>query len=102
MNINLNSGERYEVIIKVICRYRGIEDKDLFKILKDREWKYLLFLLLKKFDCVNFDRLCEDFSIKSKRCVNYNFKKAEEKFFINKEFRDMYFEAESLIENLEL
>jgi hypothetical protein len=41
--------------------------------------------------------LTRDFFIDSKKFINYNLKKAEEKFFINKEFRDMYFEAELIV-----
>jgi hypothetical protein len=71
--------------------------EELSKILKDRECKYLLFLLLKKYKCGDAEVLHRDFSIESKKTISYGLKKAEEKFFINKEFRDMYFELEKEI-----
>ena len=92
--------DKYLRILQVICNIKGINREELFKILKDRESKYLLFLLLKKYKCTDMDVLQRDFSIDSKKSINYNMKKAEEKFFINKEFRDMYFEAEGIIEKV--
>ncbi|MCM0649766.1 ribose-5-phosphate isomerase [Clostridium swellfunianum] len=92
--------DKYATILDVICSIKGISHEELFKILKDRESKYLLFLLLKKYRCTDMDVLNRDFSIDSKKSISYNMKKAEEKFFINKEFRDMYFEAEGIIEKV--
>ncbi len=95
-----NKEDKYLKILEVICSIKGIEREELFRILKDRESKYLLFLLLKKYKCTDIEALNRDFSIESKKTINYNMKKAEEKFFINKEFRDMYFEAEEIIEKI--
>lgn len=89
--------DKYAKILEVICEMKGINKEELVKILKDRECKYLLFLLLKKYKCADIEILYKDFSIESKKSVSYNLKKAEEKFFINKEFRDMCFEAEDII-----
>lgn len=94
----LKKEDKYTKILSVICEIKGISNDELSKILKDRECKYLLFLLLKKYKCADIDILTRDFSIDSKKFINYNLKKAEEKFFINKEFRDMYFEAELIID----
>lgn len=90
--------DKYIKILETICEIKGIREGELFKILKDRDCKYLLFLLLKKYRCDDIEMLHRDFSIESKKSVNYNLKKAEEKFFINKEFRDMYFQAENIID----
>jgi hypothetical protein len=95
-----NNEDKYLRILQVICGIKGIDREELFRILKDRESKYLLFLLLKKYKCTDMDVLHRDFSIDSKKSINYNMKKAEEKFFINKDFRDMYFEAEGIIEKV--
>jgi hypothetical protein len=95
-----NKEEKYLRILQVICSIKGIEKEELFRILKDRESKYLLFLLLKKYKCTDMTVLNRDFCIESRKSINYNMKKAEEKFFINKEFRDMYFEAEGIIEKV--
>jgi hypothetical protein len=94
----LKKEDKYAKILSVICEIKGISNAELYKILKNRECKYLLFLLLKKYKCTDIDILTRDFSIDSKKFINYNLKKAEEKFFINKEFRDMYFEAELIID----
>jgi len=98
MNSNV---EKYDRIIEILCRVKGLEKEELFKILKDKDCKYLMFLLLKKYNCVDLDKLNKDFSIESKKVINYNFKKAEERFFVNKQFRDMYFNLEEIIEKSE-
>lgn len=90
--------DKYSKIIDTICEIKGISKDELYKILKDKECKYLMFLLLKKYKCADMEILNRDFSIDSRKSVNYNFKRAEEKFFINKEFRDMFFEAEDIID----
>ncbi|SKA81380.1 hypothetical protein SAMN05428976_104184 [Clostridium sp. USBA 49] len=89
--------DKYIKIIETICEIKGISKNDIPKILKDRECKYLLFLLLKKYKCADIEMLNKDFLIESQKSINYNYKKAEEKFFINKEFRDMYFEIDNII-----
>lgn len=88
----------YERIIEIICSMKGIDKEELFKILEDREFKYLLFLLLKRYKCDDINKISKDFSINSRRTVNYNVKKAQEKFFINREFREVYFQVEKKIE----
>jgi len=98
MNSNV---DKYDKIIDILCRVKGLEKEELFKILKDKDCKYLMFLLLKKYNCVDLDKLNKDFSIESKKVINYNFKKAEERFFVNKQFRDMYFNLEEIIEKSE-
>ncbi|MFU0824888.1 ribose-5-phosphate isomerase [Clostridium sp.] len=92
--------ENYEKVIEIICSMKGINRDELFKILQDKELKYLFFLLLKKYKCDDMNKINEDFSIDSRRIVNYNVKKAQEKFFINREFREAYFQAEKRIEEL--
>jgi hypothetical protein len=87
----------YEKIMEAICEVKGIKTYELLKVLKDRECKYILFLLLKKYRCGNVESACNDFLISNKRAVSYGSKKAEERFFINKEFRDMYFEIEDML-----
>ena len=92
------NSDKYETILEVMCKTKGISREELFEILKDKECKYLLFLLLKKYRCADMDKLTKDFLIASKKSVNYNFRKAEERFFVNKQFRDLYFEMENIIE----
>ncbi|GLC29392.1 ribose-5-phosphate isomerase [Clostridium omnivorum] len=98
MSDNLGIKEdKYEKIIEVICSYKNIKREELFQILKDRESKYLMFLLMKKYKCADIERLHKDFFIGSKKSISYSLKKAEEKFFINRDFREKYFEAEDIV-----
>ncbi|HCW04011.1 MAG TPA: ribose-5-phosphate isomerase [Clostridium sp.] len=87
---------KYEKIINIICKYKGITKEELGKILKDKECKYLLLLLLENYKCMDLKQMEEDLQILSKRSIKYNVKKAEEKFFINKGFREKYLEVEEI------
>lgn len=91
---------KYEKIIEVLCDFKGISKEKLIFLLSDRNYKYLLFLFLKNYKCMQFDDLKRDFSIESKKSISYNCKKAKEKFFINKDFREMYFEVEEIINKI--
>jgi hypothetical protein len=91
----------YEKILEAICEVKGIKSDELLKILKDKECKYILFLLLKKYKCEDVESVYKDFLISSKRAVNYGSKKAEERFFINKEFREMFFEIEDMLDKVD-
>ena len=74
--------------------YNDISDENIIQLLKDKESKYLLLLLLKKYKCINKEKIMEVFKYKSSRSINYNIKKAEQKFLVNKSFREKYFEIE--------
>jgi len=99
MNYYIYSGDKYEKVISVLCDIKGLRREELIKLLKDRECKYLMFLLLKKYGCVDLGKLKIDFSIQSKKSINSTCKKAEELFLINKQFRELYFRMQELIEN---
>lgn len=86
--------DRYIKILQVICGYYGLDESDFIQLLKDRENKYLLLLLLKKYRCMDKDKICEIMDIKSKRSINYNVKKAEEKLLVSSEFRKKFFEID--------
>ena len=88
---------KYEKILSVLCNYKGITRIELISVLKDKNYKYLLFLFLKKYKCFDLVKLKEDFNMESKRSINYSCKKAKETFFVNKEFRELYFEVEDII-----
>lgn len=92
--------DRYEKILDFICNYKRIDKTELFRILRDRECRYLLLLLLEKYKCTDINRLTSDLSVSSTKSIKYNIKKAEEKFFINRNFREMYFEIEEMIEKI--
>lgn len=95
----MDNFDNYYRIIKLICMHKGINESELSKLLKDKECKYLMLLLMKKYGYIDMEKLRDDFSIKNKKSINYGFKKAEEKLFINKNFRDLYFKINNLIDN---
>ena len=90
----MNDGEKYLKILRGIALYNNISDKDFIKLLKDKENKYLLLLLMKKYKCMDKEKIMEIFKYKSSKSISYNIKKAEEKFLVNKSFREKYFEIE--------
>lgn len=87
----------YENVIKVICQMNAIERGKLEEILKDKELKYISLLILKKYDCLELDKIKEDFKINSKRTLKYNENKAEEKLLVNYNFREKYFHMDEEI-----
>ena len=90
----MNSGDKYLKILKLVAYYNDIRDENIIQLLKDKASKYLLLLLLKKYKCINKEKIMEVFKYKSSRSINYNIKKAEQKFLVNKSFREKYFEIE--------
>ncbi|MFL0250510.1 ribose-5-phosphate isomerase [Clostridium neuense] len=90
---------RYDKIIELMCEYKGINRRELYKLLKDKNCKYMLFLLLRKHR-IGYEFIKSDMPMFNKRTINYNCKRAEKMFLINKEFRDMYFELEDEIEKI--
>lgn len=100
MDIGAYKQSRYDTIIEIICNYKGINKEQLSEILRDRECKYLLFLLLEKYKCADVDNISKDLNISTKKSIRYNVKKAEEKFFINKDFREKYFELEKIAKKI--
>ncbi len=75
----------------------AIERGKLEEILKDKELKYISLLILKKYDCLELDKIKEDFKINSKRTLKYNENKAEEKLLVNYNFREKYFHMDEEI-----
>ncbi|WP_040210588.1 hypothetical protein [Clostridium polynesiense] len=90
----------YNQIIEFICTYNGITKGELYSILKDKDSRYLLFLILKKYSCTDKELILKILKLKSKNTVNSSFRKAEEKFFVNKEFRERYFKIEEKIKEI--
>ncbi|WP_125153332.1 ribose-5-phosphate isomerase [Clostridium rectalis] len=91
----------YKIIVKLLCEYKGLNERDSIKILEDEDCKHLLFLLLKKYNCIDIDELNKDFSIDSKKKIDRRLKAAEKKLLYNKRIREMYFEAENLIQKIQ-
>ena len=100
MELNTYKREKYQVIIDIICRYKGIDKEQLSIILKDKDCKYLLFLLLEKYKCADMDNIKKDLNMINIKSIKYNLKKAEEKFFVNRDFRERYFELEKIAQKI--
>ena len=93
---------RYLRILQMICKYYDIEEKEFLDLLKGKENKYLLLLLLKNNNCFDIKTIKELFNLKTSRTVNNNLKQAEEKLLINRNFREKYFALENHINNDEM
>ncbi|CAB1254065.1 ribose-5-phosphate isomerase [Clostridium sp. MT-14] len=91
----------YSKIIEILCKYKGLDRKKLLEILKDESCKYLFFLLVNKYECYDLDVLKKDFPSVNRNNMKNNIRKAEKKLLLNKRIRDMYFEAEELIDRVE-
>lgn len=89
---------KYIKILRNICDYYGIDEEKFIELLKDRDNKYILLLVLKNNRCLETDKIKEIFNLKTSRSINNNLKLAEEKLLINKYFREKYFELENNIE----
>ncbi|GAA0177762.1 hypothetical protein SH2C18_09320 [Clostridium sediminicola] len=92
--------ENYEIIISVICELKGIRREEVLEILNDREYRYLLFLLLEKHKCSDIGVLKNDFCRINDRKIKYSIKKGKEKILINRNFREKYFLVENKIKKL--
>lgn len=97
---NIRKLDKTGIVISILCSYLGEDLKDLKNIIKKKENKYLLLLLLKNYKCLNREEIKLMFNINSEKSVNYNIKKAEEKFLINKDFRERYFKIEKYLEDV--
>ncbi|URZ15006.1 ribose-5-phosphate isomerase [Clostridium felsineum] len=89
----------YEKIIETICEYKGISSKELCEILRDKDCKYMFFLLVKKYG-VEVNSMNNDLNNFSKKQMIYNYKKALEKFLVNKNFREMYLRIDDEVKNI--
>lgn len=89
--------KRYYMIIKAICDENSIQMEELIGILQNKNLKYILLLILKNNNCMDYDELQKLFNLKTKKSINYGCKKAKESLLINKEFRSLYYEYEKYI-----
>ena len=90
----MNYKDRYINILRGISLYYGMDENNFIHLLKDKENKYLLLLLLKKYKCMDHDNIMGVLNYKSRKSILYNVKRAEEKLLINREFRDKFFQIE--------
>ncbi|MHC1681631.1 MAG: hypothetical protein AB6733_01525 [Clostridiaceae bacterium] len=90
--------ERYNQILEILCKYYGIEYNGINKISNFRHYRYILLLLLKKYNCVGKRELLESLDLKSTQAISNNYKRAHDKLLINRNFREEYFEMEKIVE----
>lgn len=77
-----------------------MNEKDILDMLKNRENKYLLLLMLRKYNMFDKEIIKGLLQLESTKGINYNLRKAEEKFFINRNFREKYLEIDRNIEKI--
>ena len=99
MNCN-DKLDKVTIVMNVLASYLGIEVKEINEIFKKKENKYIFLLLLKNYKCLQKDKVKEILNIINDKSIKYNVDKAEEKFLINKEFREMYFEIQEGINKI--
>jgi len=94
----MKSKLRYIKILNSLCNYYGIKEDEFIDLLKSREDKYLVLLILKNNKCLEAEAIKEMFKIKTDKSINNNLRLAEEKLLINRDFREKYFDLEENIE----
>lgn len=92
--------DKATIVMNVLAAYLGIEAKEMNDKLKKKENKYIFLLLLKNYKCLQKDKVKEILNIISDRSIKYNMDKAQEKFLVNREFREMYFEIQDGINKI--
>lgn len=93
---------KYLKILNNICNYYGIDEEKFIELLKNRDNKYILLLVLKNNHCLEMDKIKEIFKLKTSKSINSNLRLAEEKLLVNKIFREKYFELEDNIDKNEI
>ena len=89
---------KYVKILNNICNYYGINEDKFIELLKNRDNKYILLLILKNNHCLEIDEIKEIFKLKTSKSISSSLRLAEEKLLINRFFREKYFELENNIE----
>ena len=93
---------KYVKVLNNICNYYGINEGEFIKLLKNRDNKYILLLILKNNHCLQVDKIKEIFNMKTSKSISSSLRLAEEKLLINRLFREKYFELENNIEKNEM
>ena len=87
----------YVKVLSIICRYYGTNENQFYELLKNKEKKFLLLLILKNNNILDNYELINMLGIGSFKKMKSNIKTAEEKFLINSYFRKEYVELEENI-----
>lgn len=96
--IKMQNRLKYINVLNTICNYYGIDEEKFIELLKERDNKYILLLLLKNNNCLETKKIKEIFKLKTSKSINSNLRLAEEKLLVNRLFREKYFELEDNIE----
>lgn len=91
---------KYIKILKIICNYYGIEEENFIELIKNRDNKYILLLILKNNNCLDKEKIKEILRLKNSKSINNSLKMAEEKLLVNRIFRERYFELENNIDKM--
>ncbi|AGF54396.1 stalled ribosome rescue protein Dom34 [Clostridium saccharoperbutylacetonicum] len=89
---------KYVKILNNVCNYYGISEEKFIEFLKNKDNKYILLLILKNNNCLDAEKIKEVFKLKTSKSINKNLRLAEEKFLVNRLFREEYFQLENSIE----
>lgn len=89
---------KYVKILNNICNYYGINEDEFIELLKNRDNKYILLLILKNNHCLEIDKIKDIFKVKTSKSISSSLRLAEKKLLVNRYFREKYFELENNIE----
>lgn len=92
--------DKSKIVINILCSHLSEDLKGIEDIIKKKDNKYLLLLLLKNYKCLNREQIKLLLNISSDKSINYNIKKAEEKLLINRDFREEYLIIEKYLEDV--
>lgn len=89
---------KYVRILNNICNYYGINEDEFIELLKNKDNKYILLLILKNNHCLEIDKIKDIFKVKTSKSISSSLRLAEKKLLMNRYFREKYFELENNIE----
>lgn len=93
---------KYVKILNNICNFYGIDEEEFTELLKNRDDRYILLLILKNNRCLEVDKIKEIFKLKTSKNFNSSLRLAEEKLLVNRFFREKYFELENNMEKTDI
>lgn len=97
LRLNDMDRENQFKILNIICRYYGVDINKFSELLKNKEKKFMLLLILKNSNFFDSNELLDMLGIESVSKMKSTIKRAEEKFLINSFFRRKYIELEEKI-----
>jgi len=98
----MQSKLKYVKILNNIFNYYGVNEDKFIELLKNRDNKYILLLILKNNHCLEIDKIKEIFKVKTSKSINSSLRLAEEKLLVNRFFREKYFELEDTLEKSDM